>query len=67
MKDLFHLRNQYPSLSKGKLRHIYPFDDIYILIKSYDDEMTMVVINARGEDFSFESLQLKSFCPKQMK
>lgn len=64
VKDLFHLRNQYPSLSKGKLRHIYPFDDIYILIKSYDDEMTMVVINARGEDFSFESLQLKKYLPE---
>ncbi|MBP1683751.1 MAG: Alpha-amylase, partial [Ignavibacteriaceae bacterium] len=64
LKMLLKLRNEYPSLSKGKLRHIYPFDDIYILIKNYEDEMTMVLINSREEEFSIESSQIKKLLPE---
>jgi len=64
LQELLKLRKAYPSLSKGKLRHIYPFDDVYILVKSYEDEMTMVFINSRGKDFSIESLQIKNFLPE---
>jgi neopullulanase len=64
LQELLKLRNEYPSLSKGKLRHIYPFDDVYILVKSYEDEITMVLINSREKDFSMESLQIKNFLPE---
>jgi len=64
LQKLLKLRNAYPSLSKGKLRHIYPFDDIYTLVKNYEDETTMVVINSREGEFSIESSQIKNFLPE---
>ncbi|MBK9099695.1 MAG: cyclomaltodextrinase C-terminal domain-containing protein [bacterium] len=64
LKGLISLRNEYPSLAKGKLRHIYPFDDVYLLVKSYEDETTLVLINSREEELSIESSQLKNFLPE---
>lgn len=64
MKELLKLRNENPVLSKGKLRHIYAFDDVYILIKSYEDETTLVLINSSEEELSIESSQIKKFLPE---
>ena len=64
LKELISLRNEYPSLAKGKLRHIYPFDDVYLLVKTYEDETTLVLINSREEELSFESSQIKNFLPE---
>lgn len=64
LNELLRLRNKYPSLSKGKLRHIYPFDDFYILIKSYEDEMSLVLINCNEDELSIEPSTIKSFLPE---
>jgi glycosidase len=64
LQDLLALRNKYPSLSSGKLRHIYPFDDIYILVKYFENETTMIFINSREEELSIQSSQLKNFVPE---
>lgn len=64
LKGLISLRNEYPSLAKGKLRHIYPFDDVYLLVKSYEDETTLVLINSREEELLIESSEIKMFLPE---
>lgn len=64
LKESLSLRNEYKSLAKGKLRHIYPYDDVYILIKSYEDETTMVLINSREEELSLESSEIKKYLPE---
>ena len=64
LHQLLKLRNEYPALSKGKLRHIYPYENVYILIKSYEDEMAMVIINSNEEELSIESSQIKKFLPE---
>ena len=64
LQKLIKLRDRYPVLSKGKLRHIYPFENVYALIKSYEDEMAIVLINSNEEELSLESSQIKMFLPE---
>nr|MCU0364922.1 cyclomaltodextrinase C-terminal domain-containing protein [Ignavibacteriaceae bacterium] len=64
LQELLKLRNEYPSLAKGKLRHIYPLEDIYILVKTYEGETTMVLINSREEEVSIQTAQIKKFVPE---
>ncbi|OGU69851.1 MAG: hypothetical protein A2W30_09945 [Ignavibacteria bacterium RBG_16_36_9] len=61
LQKLLRLRNEYPVLSKGKLRHIYPADNVYILIKSYEDQMAVILINSAEQDILLESSQIKMF------
>lgn len=67
LQTLLKLRNEYPSLSKGKLRHIYPFDNVYILVKTFGDETTVIFINSREEQFPMEISQIKKFLPEANK
>jgi neopullulanase len=64
LQDLLKLRDQYPVLSKGKLRHIYPFENVYALLKIYEDEMALILINSNEEELSLESSQIKMFLPE---
>ena len=64
LQELLRLRNEYPVLSKGKLRHIYPADNVYILIKSYEDQMAVILINSGEQDILLESSQIKMFLPE---
>ncbi len=64
LNELLTLRDEYPVLSKGKLRHIYPFENVYALIKIYEDEMALVLINSSEEELSLESSQIKMFLPE---
>ena len=64
LQELLRLRNEYPVLSKGKLRHIYPADNDYVLIKSYEDQMAVIFINSGEEDILVESPQIKMFLPE---
>ncbi len=45
-RKMLALRNKYPALSKGKLIHFPPENDVYIYFKIYEDEMIMSIINA---------------------
>jgi len=64
LKELLKLRNKYPSLSKGKLRHIYPSDNIYLLIKQYEDETALIIINVSEKDLTFQTFQVMTFLPE---
>jgi len=61
LQELLKLRNEYPVLSKGKLRHIYAEDNIYILEKFYGDEQAVIFINSGSEDFNIESSFAKKY------
>ena len=53
LRKLLHLRKEYPSLAKGKLIHFPPVDDVYHYIKSYDDEIVLIIINGSKENKTF--------------
>lgn len=44
-KELIALRKRYKSLSEGKLIHYYPFDNVYIYFRKFNDETTMIIVN----------------------
>jgi glycosidase len=64
LSELLKLRSEYPVLSKGKLRHIYLSENVYLLIKELDDETGLIFINASENDFSLRSEHLKTFLPE---
>jgi len=64
LQKLLQLRNGYPVLSKGKLRHIYPAENVYVLLKYFNEEIAMILINSNEEDISVESSLIKKFLPE---
>ncbi len=64
LRELIRLRNEYPLLSKGKLRHIYPGDDIYVLIKKLYDETAIIIINAGEKEIPLKLSHIKIFLPE---
>ena len=62
--ELLILRNENPVLSKGKLRHIYPADNIYILVKSHEDQVAVILINSGEEDILLETSKIIMFLPE---
>ena len=64
LTNLLALRNKYPVLSKGNLRHIYPQENIYYLIKEYEDDSAIIMINASDEEFTITNSQLRTFLPE---
>jgi neopullulanase len=63
LEELLRLRKEYPFLVKGKLRHIYQ-EDVYYLIKSFEDETALVILNTGKDDLSMNASQLKMFLPE---
>ncbi len=63
LKELLKLRSQNPVLAKGKLTHIYPGGDIYMLIKNFKDESALIMLNTGDKEQSFQISQLKKFLP----
>lgn len=59
LKQLLRLRSKYPSLSRGKLIHIYSGDDIYYLIKATADEKIIIVLNTGNKEVPFYPSLLK--------
>ena len=57
------MRNENPVLSKGKLSHIYPVDNIYVLVKSNEDQVAVILINSGEEDILLETSKIKMFLP----
>ena len=64
LHELLKLRNEYPALSKGKLRHIYPIDNLYVLIKSFENEIAIILINANEQELLIDASQIKMFLPE---
>jgi neopullulanase len=64
LNNLLILRNEYPVLSKGKLRHIYPADNLYILEKFYGDDIALIIINSSDNDITLDSTKIKEYLPE---
>lgn len=64
LQELLSLRKNYPVLAKGKLRHIYPSDDLYVLIKYYEDQIALILINAGEKELVIEPNQINMILPE---
>ena len=53
LQTLLKLRKQYPALSRGKLTHIYSGDNLYYLIKTFEDERILLLLNTGEENIPF--------------
>ncbi|MDH3269525.1 MAG: alpha-amylase family glycosyl hydrolase, partial [Ignavibacteria bacterium] len=53
LQKLLKLRKQYPVLSKGKLTHVYAGDNLYYLIKTFEDEKIIILMNTGSENIPF--------------
>lgn len=45
LTGLIKIRNEYPALQYGNLKHFYPINDQYIYFRILDDQKIMVVVN----------------------
>ena len=61
LQELLKLRNEYPVLSKGTLRQVFPADNVYLLIKQLEYETALVFINASENDLALRPALLKMF------
>jgi len=61
LKELLNLRKEYPVLAKGKLQHIYIGGDLYALIKNYEDERAIILLNTGEKDITILPSQIKLF------
>jgi len=59
LKELLKLRSQYSALSIGKLTHIYSYDKIYYLIKTFGDEKIILILNTGDENISYSPSGLR--------
>ena len=64
LQELLNIRKEYPVLSKGSLRHIYPTENIFFLIKEDKDETALIIINASENELTINSNELKTFLPE---
>jgi glycosidase len=61
LTELLKLRKDYPVLSKGKMRHIYAGDGLYIIIKAYSDDEALILVNTGENDRTIHPFQIKMF------
>jgi len=64
LQELLKLRNEYPVLSQGRLRHNYLTDNIYVLIKFYKDVIAVIIVNSGEEDISLEYSTITKYLPE---
>ncbi len=64
LHELVKLRSEYPVLAKGKLRHIYPMNNLYLLVKYYEDSIAVIIINSSDEDIKLDYSMMKKFLPQ---
>ena len=60
LKELIFLRGKYQALSKGRMIHLPPYNDVYIYYKKSDEQIMMVAINDSEEKKSLEPWIIKS-------
>lgn len=49
-KKLIWLRKEFKSLSRGKLYHYFPFNNVYVYFRKLNDETTMIVANGSDKE-----------------
>lgn len=59
LRTLLHLRKQYPALSIGSMTHIVPTDEVYMYLRTWNDDRILIVANGnrtkRQIDFAHAS------------
>lgn len=60
LKELLMLRKKYPALSKGKMIHFPPFNNIYLYLKEDEGKKLLVIINDSNEEAKVDPEILKS-------
>jgi len=61
LAELLRLRKENPVLSKGKMRHIYTGGDLYVIIKTYEEEIAIILLNTGEKDITIQPFQIKMF------
>ena len=51
-------------MAKGKLKHIYSGDDVYIIIKTLGDEQILIILNTGEKQIPIPTQQIKMFLPQ---
>ena len=64
LQELLGLRQEYPVLSNGNLKHIYIDEKLYVLIKYNNDEAAMILVNSAEENILVEPSQIKMYWPE---
>jgi neopullulanase len=49
-QKLLEIRNNYMSLSRGKLTHFYPFNNTYLYLRETKNESTMIIVNDNDKE-----------------
>ncbi len=61
LTELLKLRKEYRVLSKGKMRHIYTGGDLYVIIKTYEDEQAIIILNTGEKNITIQPSQIKMY------
>jgi glycosidase len=64
LSELLNLRKNNPVLAKGKLKHIYSGDDVYVIIKTLGNEQILIILNTGEKQIPIPTLQIKMFLPQ---
>jgi glycosidase len=63
-KNLFSLRKEYKSLSRGELHHLPPNDNVYIYSKKYRNEKTLIILNGNDSGKEVDTKLIENLCGK---
>jgi len=58
-KKLISLRKKYKSLSQGELYHYYPFNNVYVYFRKYNNETIMIIANGSDKKERVNFLNFK--------
>jgi glycosidase len=64
LSELLNLRKNNPVLAKGKLKHIYSGDDVYLIVKTLGDEQILIILNTGEKQIPIPAKQIKMFLPQ---
>lgn len=67
LRNLIHLRNDYPALSTGKLTHFPPEHDVYLYFRTLENEKMMIVVNNNRSKSSADLRTMKDFVSEKSK
>ncbi|MCX6169833.1 MAG: alpha-amylase family glycosyl hydrolase [Ignavibacteriales bacterium] len=67
LRNLLHIRNNYPALSTGKLTHFPPEHDVYIYFRTLEKEKMMVVVNNNKSNSYADLKMMKDFISEKSK
>ncbi len=67
LRDLIHLRNDYPALSTGKLIHFPPEHDVYVYFRTLENEKMMIVVNNNSAESYADLKMMKDFVSEKSK